>query len=188
MKSIDTSITFSEYQEFRKWVEDKPGYWILVEGVPMPSPSPTRIHQKISKRLLLDLVRAVEQEGLGEVYDAPLDVKLSPNTVYQPDLIVVLQEHFDRLRPTHIEGAPDLVIEILSPATAKIDLFDKKYHYAGAGVFEYWIVDPDTSSIEIYVLESGALTLKFSARATGTAKSFLIRELVIDLSALFDNL
>ncbi len=188
MKAVDTSITFTEYQEFRKWVEDKPGYWILVEGVPMPSPSPTRIHQKISKRLLLHLVKAVEQEGQGEVYDAPLDVKLSPNTVYQPDLLVVLKKHFDRLRPTHIEGAPDLVIEILSPATAKLDLFDKKYHYASAGVFEYWIVDPDTSSIEIYVLESGSLTLKVSARGTGTATSFLIPGLVVDLSVLFDNL
>jgi len=108
-------VRFERYEAFRKWAEGQPGYWILVRGVPMPSPSPSRKHQKSSLRLLLHLVEAVLRPGLGEVYAAPLDVKLGEDTVYQPDLLVVLREHADRLRETHIEGAPDLVVEVVSP-------------------------------------------------------------------------
>jgi len=80
------------------------GRWILVRGVPRPSPSPSHQHQKSSLGLLLHLVEAVLRPGL---YAAPLDVKRGEDTLYQPDLLVVLRKHADRLRETHIKGAPD---------------------------------------------------------------------------------
>jgi Uma2 family endonuclease len=184
----DKSITFSNYQDFRKWTENQEGYWFLLRGVPMPSPSPSRLHQEISKRIEMILFEAVEKKALGKVYYAPLDVKLSSDTVYQPDLFVVLKHHAERLRPTHVEGAPDLVVEILSPGTAKLDLVDKRYDYAAAGVSEYWIVDPDTATVEVYVLQSGQLSLRSSARGTGEIAGILIPDLRINLTDLFANL
>ncbi len=85
---------------------------------------------------------------------APLDVKLCEDTVYQ-------------LRPTHIEGAPDLIIEVLSPATAHLDLWEKRYDYAQAGVQEYWIVDPESQRIEL--CGKGSSSGCTPARSTGAA-------------------
>jgi Uma2 family endonuclease len=181
-------LRFERYEDFRRWTETQPGYWILVRGVPMPSPSPSRRHQEVSLRLELLLVEAVRRTGIGWVYDAPLDVKLREDTVYQPDLLVVLKEHADRLRETHIEGAPDLIVEILSPSTAHLDLLEKRYDYAQAGVQEYWVVDPDTRRVEIYRLEGDRFVLANTARERGRVRSGLIPGLEVDLEDLFRDL
>ena len=187
-RSVVEEVRFERYEDFRRWVADQPGYWVLVRGVPMPSPSPSRKHQKVSLRLELLLVDAVLRPGRGEVYHAPLDVKLREDTVYQPDLLVVLREHADRLRETHIEGAPDLVVEVLSPSTAHLDLWEKRYDYAQAGVREYWVVDPDTKRVELYVLEGERLVLAETAQGRGRLRSRLIPDLEVDLEALFRDL
>jgi Uma2 family endonuclease len=181
----EKELHFSSYDDFRKWTETKAGYWILLRGVPLPSPSPSRIHQRVSKRLQSILMQAIENQNLGEVYDAPLDVKLTADTVYQPDLLVISKEHSGRMKPTHIEGAPDLIVEILSHSTAKLDLVDKRYDYAASGVREYWIVDPETETIEIYTLESGTLILKNHQRKTGNIQSILFPQVNVDLEKLF---
>ncbi len=187
-RSVVEEVRFGRYEDFRRWVADRPGYWILVRGVPMPSPSPSRKHQAVSLRFQLLLVDAVLRPGRGEVYDAPFDVKLREDTVYQPDLLVVLREHADRLRETHVEGAPDLIVEILSPSTAHLDLWQKRYDYATAGVREYWIVDPDTRRVEVYVLEGERLVLADTAQGHGRLRSRLLPDLEVDLGALFRDL
>jgi len=154
----------------------------------MPSPAPSRKHQKVSMRFGLLLAEAILKPGKGEVYHAPLDVKLWEDTVYQPDLLVVLREHADRLRETHVEGAPDLVVEILSPSTAHLDLWQKRYDYAQAGVREYWVVDPDTRRVELYVLEGERLMLVETAQGRGRIASRLIPGLDVDLEDLFRDL
>ncbi len=187
-RSVVEQVRFERYEDFRRWVADQPGYWTLVGGVPMPSPSPSRSHQHVSIRFHLLLVDAVLRPGLGWVYYAPLDVKLREDTVYQPDLLVVLREHADRLRETHVEGAPDLVVEVLSPSTAHLDLWQKRYDYAQAGVREYWIADPDTRRVELYVLEGDRLALAETAQGGGRLRSRLVPDLEVDLGALFQDL
>ena len=187
-RSVVEEVRFERYEDFRRWVADRPGYWILVRGVPIPSPSPSRKHQAVSLRFQLLLVDAVLRPGLGEVYDAPFDVKLREDTVYQPDLLVVLREHADRLRETHVEGAPDLIVEVLSPSTAHLDLWQKRYDYAQAGVREYWIADPDTRRVELYVLEGERLVLAETAQGQGRLRSRLLPDLEVDLEALFRDL
>jgi len=179
---------FCNYEDFRKWTETQAGYWMLVRGEPMPSPSPSRIHQKVSKRLQVLLMKVVEDNNLGEVYNAPLDVTVSGDTVYQPDLLVVLNAHADRMRETHIEGAPDLVVEILSPSTARMDLMDKRFDYASAGVSEYWIVDPQSKTVEIFHLKDGPFSLSASAHGKGTVTSLLLPQLTVNLDTLFREL
>ena len=190
MKEVAESekLKFETYEEFRQWTETQAGYWILIRGVPMPSPSPSRWHQEVSKRLLMMLNETVEKTNLGKVYNAPLDIVFRPNTVYQPDLMVILNDRFDRMTKTHIEGSPNLVMEILSPRTAKLDLIDKRYDYAAAGVSEYWIVDPDSATVDLYALDSGTLSLRHSARKKGTITSILIPTFSVVLEELFRDL
>jgi len=187
-ESVAEKVRFSRYEDFRRWTETQPGYWILVHGEAMPSPSPSRIHQEISARLEMLLFEVVRRTGRGWVYDAPLDVKLREDTVYQPDLLVVLREHADRLRPTHIEGAPDLIIEVLSPTTAHLDLWEKRYDYAQAGVQEYWVVDPGSRRVELYVREGEQFRLHASAQHSGRLRSVLLPDLEVDLETIFRDL
>jgi Uma2 family endonuclease len=182
------AIRIESYEAFRAWTENQPGCWMLAGGVPMPSPSPSRFHQELSIRLEMLLIEAVVRQGRGRVYDAPLDVVLAGDLVYQPDLLVVLVEHAGRMIETHIDGPPDLVIEILSPCTAKLDLVDKRYDYARAGVAEYRIVDPDTRTVEVYERGQDTFVPRGAARRAGKLESALIGGFSVELEGLFADL
>jgi Uma2 family endonuclease len=95
----------------------------------------------------------VQFSGLGKVYPAPFDVELAFNTVVQPDILVVLNENLSKIIPSHVVGAPDLTVEVLSPGTARYDRVKKYNAYAHAGVREYWIVDPLKETVEVLYLE-----------------------------------
>ena len=84
---------------------------------------------------------------------APLDVKLGRKNVFQPDVLVVLNEHGERLTEDGVIGAPDLTVEVLFPSTALEDRVDKHREYALAGVTEYWIVNPERRTVEVFTLE-----------------------------------
>src|SRR5205823_6969516 len=79
----------------------------------------------------------------------------APNTVFQPDVLVVLNAGLDKVGEDGVVGAPDLVIEVTSPSTAPYDRLSKYHEYARAGVPEYWIVKPDVRSVEVLVLKDG---------------------------------
>ncbi len=96
----------------------------------------------------------VKKHQIGKVYDAPYDVVLSENNVFQPDIMFVSNENSKIIKEKNITGAPDLIIEILSPATGYYDLTEKKEIYAEFGVKEYWIVDPKKQWVEFYSNES----------------------------------
>jgi len=96
-----------------------------------------------------------ELAGLGRVFAAPLDVELEPKNVFQPDVIVLLNAHLDRVAAKRIIGAPDLVVEVASPGTAAFDRLTKYDVYARAGVREYWIVKSAQRTVEVLVLENG---------------------------------
>ena len=151
----------------------------------MPSPAPSRKHQEVVWRLARILDRAVRETHQGVAYFAPFDVRLSEDTVYQPDLFVVLREHADRLRETHLEGAPDLVIEVLSPLTAQLDLWVKRHDYERAGVQEYWVVDPDTRTVEQYVREGDRLVCVTRVEGEGVLSSRLLPDLAVEVGQLF---
>jgi len=121
----------------------------IIDGELYATPSPVNYHQKILFNLTLALGKFLEDHPLGELRFAPLDVILSEHDVLEPDLFLVLNEHRDILQDW-VHGAPDLVIEILSPSTEARDRGIKLKAYARNGVGEYWIVDPNTQVIEIY--------------------------------------
>lgn len=127
----------------------------VVRGVLYMSPAPTPGHQSISVRLVAFLFQFVEAVGAGRIFHAPTDVELAPGDIVQPDVFVLLNNHLERIKQTRIVGAPDLVVEILSPGTMRHDLQGKLEAYERAQVPEYWIVSPGEQVVELLVLEEG---------------------------------
>lgn len=97
----------------------------------------------------------LQQHPTGEVYAAPSDVQLGPEDVYQPDLYYVSHERSGILNDQGANGAPDLVIEILSPSTARLDLKQKREVYLDAGVRELWFIYPNEGRIVIHESSAG---------------------------------
>jgi Uma2 family endonuclease len=123
----------------------------IIDGELYVTPSPVNYHQKVLLNLTGAFWMFLESHPLGEMRFAPLDVILSEHDVLEPDLLFVLNEHLDILQDW-VRGAPDLVIEILSPSTEGRDRGIKLKAYARYGVGEYWIVDPAAQVIEVYRL------------------------------------
>jgi Uma2 family endonuclease len=142
------------YEDYAALPDDGNRYEVL-QGVLYMAPSPGKWHQKASVAISHYLYVAVQMAGLGEVYTAPFDVRLDAKNTVQPDVLVVLNEHLDRVTKSGVVGAPDLTVEIASPATARIDLSEKLHAYASAGVAEYWVVNPDARTVEVFVLRQG---------------------------------
>lgn len=124
----------------------------LVEGQLIMAPAPNRFHQDISRNLEFILLMYLKQHPLGKVYDAPFDVYLDDINVFQPDLLFVTNEKLSIFSKRGAEGAPDLIVEILSPGTARLDRINKLKVYAAYGVPELWMIDPDAMRIEVYEL------------------------------------
>ncbi len=142
------------YADYAALPDDGNRYEIIA-GVLYMTPAPGTGHQSVSARMVTFLVTHVEFAGLGRVFAAPVDVELTPDTVVQPDIVVVLSASLHRITPSRIIGAPDLVVEILSPGTAGYDRREKQDAYARAGVGEYWIVDPGAQTVELLTLDQG---------------------------------
>ena len=127
----------------------------IVNGVLVMAPAPDLGHQSIVLRLSYYLFAHAELAGLGRVFAGPVDVELGSKNVFQPDVVVILNAHLDRMTQKKIIGAPDLVVEVASPSTAAYDRLTKYERYAHAGITEYWIVKPTTRTVEVLVLEHG---------------------------------
>lgn len=127
----------------------------LFEGELQVTAAPNLAHQTTVTNLTAVLRDHVREYRLGYVFTAPCDVLLSDISVVEPDLIFVSRENRRVLLPKHIRGAPDLVVEVLSPSTAQVDLNAKKQLYARHGIPNYWRLDPDTYQFVAEVLENG---------------------------------
>ena len=148
------------------------------------TPAPSPYHQIISKRLERELLK-LEEQGSGQVLDAPLDVYFSETETYQPDLIFIIKERYSIIGETKIEAAPDLIMEILSPGTAYYDLRHKMNVYEESGVKEYWVVDPIEKSIEIYENKDGSFVLSEKASCNREVHSQLFKSLIVRLKDIF---
>ena len=141
------------YDDYAAMPEDEKRYQI-VDGVLFMSPSPNTRHQDTVGAIFVYLRDHAMRNELGKVYVAPLDVELTPKTVVQPDVLVILHAHLERISDKRIIGAPDLVVEVASPGTTGFDRRQKQDAYAHSGVPEYWIVDPASHVVELLVLEN----------------------------------
>ena len=169
-------------------------YQLLEEGTPFQlingdlvmSPAPIAYHQILSARLFKALDAFIEKNNdQGICLYSPVDVVLDEENIFQPDLIYISGERKIELLQDRIMGAPDLVIEILSPSTAYYDLRQKKDFYERYGVKEYLIVDPLVKDAEVYVLKNAEFILYQKERQNGTINLNTLPGLQIDLQKLF---
>ena len=170
------------YADYCKIPRDRKRHEII-DGRHYVTPSPELFHQAISKRLLFQLMDAIEGPELGLVFCAPLDLHLGRGTVVQPDLIVVAAGTEEILGDKKLTGVPDMVVEILSPSTRGHDRRRKKQRYERAGIREFWIVDPETRQIEQFVLHNGRYGVP--KVATRRLRLEVLPGVGIDLASLF---
>lgn len=147
--SIDTAVRRWTYDEFARLPDDGNRYEIIA-GELFATQTPTLTHQRIVTRLLVTLEEFNRAHALGELYPGPVDVLLGESDYLEPDLAFVRADRVGILKERGIEGAPDLVIEVVSPSTAGRDRTLKRERYAAFGVAEYWVVDANTRRVEIY--------------------------------------
>ncbi|SHE33198.1 Endonuclease, Uma2 family (restriction endonuclease fold) [Desulfofundulus australicus DSM 11792] len=171
------------YEDYCRLPEGSP--YQLIGGELVMTPSPTPYHQMVSMKLELKMAGYVLEKGLGIVLDAPVDVYLEETETYQPDIIYISNERLSIIEEKRINGAPDLVVEILSPGTGYYDLRTKYKVYEKSGVREYWIVDPHSKSVQVFCLKGGKYALDQEVEQQGEVQSRVIPGLVIKVECIF---
>ncbi len=178
------------YEDLCSWPDDE--RWELIDGVAYDmSPAPLRVHADISKALLVAFELYLRGKPC-KVYHAPFDVRLplgeeSDNqikNVVQPDILVICDEK--KLDDKGCRGAPDLVIEILSPTTASRDCIKKRALYERHGVKEFWTIDPTNRLVHVYLLDSDGRYSRFTVYGDSDVVNVSIfDDLQIDLKEIF---
>ncbi len=146
------------YQDYANMEGDE--RYELLDGVLFPVPSRNTAHQTVSIGLVSRLHSFVQEHGLGQVFHAPFDVLFTDTDVVQPDILFVSNEREHIRTPANIQGAPDLIVEVLSPSSSRRDWRDKRELYAEHGVREYWIVDPANHIVYVMLLRDGVLEIE----------------------------
>jgi len=180
---VAKKMTYEDYLE----LPDEPGYrFEVLDGLLVKELSANVPHQRVSRRLqrlLEDYFWVVDPEG--EVFDAPLDLTIGRHTVVQPDLFYVAGHQRDIVQHTRVDGAPTLVVEILSPSSGRKDRLQKMRIYQNAGIEHYWLVDPDNRTMECFCLSKQVYSLIASGMDEEELEHPLFSGLKIKLSTLW---
>lgn len=152
-KIKESGLTYDDYLAL-----DDGNRYELANGIlELMSPTPSVIHQLISFEMQKIIARNCETDYI--ILYAPVDVILSATEVRQPDIVLVHRKRFNIISKRGIEGAPDLVVEILSPSSLKRDKIDKIKAYAHYKIPEFWIVEPELGILEQHILNNGRYEL-----------------------------
>lgn len=173
------------YEDYCRLPENGVRYEVI-EGELHMSPAPITKHQRVSLKLATRFEKFAERHKTGFVMTAPLDVIL-PNraTPVQPDIVFIAKKRRRIVKEKYVEGAPDILVEILSASNWHIDRGKKARVYAQAGVREYWIVDPEAETIELFALRQGAYVLIGKYAAGETVRSLALVGLRIRVKEIF---
>jgi Uma2 family endonuclease len=141
-----------DYEEFLQWADEEQHYeWVNGEAVFTGTVSGE--HNSLGRFLIAVLTIWIESKNLGVLCYDPFQMKTAPHlSGRSPDILFVANEHLSRLKKNHLEGAADLVVEIISPESRARDRGDKYYEYEEGGVPEYWLLDPLRKKAEFYHL------------------------------------
>jgi len=173
------------YEDYLRLPDDGKRYEII-EGVLYVTNAPSYAHQFVVSELHLQIGNFVKVNQLGVVITAPFEVHL-PGIArpVQPDVLFISAERMPDSGAGFFEGPPDLIVEVLSPSSIRTDRFVKFDAYERAGVREYWIADPGTRSVEVFILPGREYALLGQFRANETLKSDLLPGLEISVKSLF---
>jgi len=163
----------------------------LISGIPVMMAPPAAVHQRIISELNRQLGNFLDGKKC-EVFPAPYGVRLfeekedhpeNVDTLVEPDITVVCDP--DKMDEIGCKGAPDFIIEVLSPSTRKHDLFTKYHLYRRAGVREYWVVDPKDKSVQTFILKDGKYLSNGVGGPADTLEVSVLQGCTIDLSKVF---
>ncbi len=161
----------------------------LIRGTLIMSPAPRVFHQVLVARFVRGLDAIVSARGLGLVLTSPLDVRLSDDLGVQPDIVFIATARLHILGEQEVDGAPDLVAEVLSPSTGYYDVTAKRLAYAEAGVDEFWVIDPGSessrSSVELLALDGDDYRTVDRVVGAGEIVSRLIPTFSLDAAHFF---
>ncbi len=189
INQLDLNKKYS-YADYLTW-KLKERVEIILGRIFRMTPAPSLLHQKVSRNILRDISVQLKNNPC-QVFHAPFDVRFPKEsgndedvfTVLQPDLTVICDDR--KLDTRGCLGAPDLVIEILSHSSADKDLHEKYEIYQAAGVKEYWIVEPDTGVVNIFILGSGGNFFAEKPKSRqDIINSVAIPGLIVDLKEIF---
>ncbi|MDR3601609.1 MAG: Uma2 family endonuclease [Desulfosporosinus sp.] len=187
---LSKEVRKQTYSDYLTYPDDE--RWEIIDGVPYMQSAPTWQHQSISRELLRQFSNYLLQKSC-EVFSAPFDLRLSKAEikdenvvdVYQPDLVVICDK--SQLKGTGYSGIPNLVIEILSPSTAKTDRLLKFNMYEKFGVQEYWIVEPDMKLVSVFILQDNNRYGRPELYTeTDNVTVSIFSDLIINFSTVFD--
>ncbi|MGH2510840.1 MAG: Uma2 family endonuclease [Ktedonobacteraceae bacterium] len=176
------SWTYEAYAE----LPDDGCRYEIVQGVLLMTPAPETAHQGIVGEIYRYLCSQIFDTQRGLVLTAPVDVVFAEDTQTQPDVLVLLKEHLEHLQKQRIMGAPDLVVEVISPSSATYDRLVKHTIYEQAGVPEYWLVKPYAQSIEVFVLETGKYRSLGIFKGEQCLLSHLVPDITVPVGQFFD--
>jgi len=171
------------YEDYLKTPDDV--RYELIEGELLMTPSPNTEHQSISMELGYQMVKFVKDNNLGRIFYAPYDVYLDQENVLEPDILFVSKERLSIIGEKNIQGAPDLVVEIVSESNAYRDVIQKKRLYARFGVKEYWLVIPGEKMIEVYNLDKQGYRLSQTCLVGDTLESQVLKGFKPELREIF---
>ena len=185
MEVLAKSITYEEFSK-KEFPEDDPYIYELINGELMRKNAPSGEHQYAQSKLFYKMMHHVSENNLGTVFATPTAVLLTEYSAPQPDLVFLSQEKMDLFDPYWgIKGAPDIMVEIVSPTSYKRDHLLKKELYAEHGIPEYWIVDPSYHAVEVFVLKEG----RYERHAFGidgeTVGSHILQGFELEVSSIF---
>ncbi len=177
-------ITVEDFLQMEFEGED--AYYELINGEIVKKAAPSPRHQEASVLLTSQLINHVLPKKLGKVFNAPIDVFLDEYSHVQPDILFISKENQSIIDyKDGIVGVPDLIVEVISPGSFAIDRFDKKRAYEKVGVREYWLVDPNNLSVEIYKNIGQLFELAQVASEAGKVQSTILEGFEVDIQSLF---
>lgn len=184
MTTIDEERTDFTKEDYMALPENAP--YELLNGKLHYMPSPFRKHQIVSMNLSAALHFHVKKNKLGQVLAAPMDVHFGKKNIVQPDIIFVSNNRKSILKK-FVEGAPDFLVEILSYGTKDKDFGEKKALYGKKGVLEYWVIDPDTETVEVFKKNKSVLISDKKYQQKDTIKSIIIKGFQMEVSDIFEE-
>jgi Uma2 family endonuclease len=178
--------TKMSYEEFLDSYDEVHAEWVDGKVIPMSPPSDQ--HQDLSGFLTALLRLFVEAKQLGVIRPAPFQMKMEGRrSGREPDILFVAREHLDRMKKNYLDGAADMVVEIVSPESFGRDRGDKFYEYEQGGVREYWLIDPIRKRAEFYHLEDDGLYRPATIGVDGTFRSRVLNGLELKVDWLWQE-
>jgi Uma2 family endonuclease len=181
--SISTKFT---YEDLKLIPPDRNRYEI-VDGELFVTPAPRTLHQRVTGNIFATLHQHVRQHRLGEVFVAPVDVVFAKGTVLEPDVLFVSSARRHYVGEENLSGPPDLAVEVISESTKRLDREVKLKQYALYGVSEYWLVDPEGKSVEVFRLKDEEYDLAARLGIADTLTSPLFPGLTLCVASLWES-